>query len=295
LRSRSIYVDNLSSDLRTVISCIEGLTDTELAAADETTCYSGDVVLDKTGSFNILEIIPFFEVQTTYLNDWQKDSVGGGEFTLTNENVTTSDANGPTHSRGLVTKVTSDGNDMVHTLVNRGVVGLTSTDPINNLDYRLPVPAADSGIWAPGDIDVRIGADTSEQPGTTITGTLSSSVGGLKAANVVLVGIDATCNYVTTSGEFTCFIPTSNAETAKIRLSNFQKPPKSVYVCSSHQYTALGTSPGELEVENNNLTGTQTKDIILTRALEVPESPAEPYRIFLTENACPTGGGGIGT
>lgn len=295
LRSRSIYVDNLSNDLRTVISCIEGLSDTELAAADKTTCQSGDVVLDKTGSFNILEIIPFFEVQTTYLNDWEKDTLAGGEFTLTRDNVTTSDADGPTHSRGLVTKVLSDGNDMVHTIANRGVVGLTSTDPINNLDYRLPVPSAESGLWPPGDIDVRIGADTSEQPGTTITGTLSSAVGGLKAANVTLVGVDATCSYVTTSGEFTCFVPTSNADTAFIRLSNFQKPPKTVYICSSHQYNALGGSPGELEVENNNDTGTQTKDIILTHALEVPESPAESYRIWITDEACPTGGGGIGT
>ena len=295
LRSRSIYIDNLSNDLRTVISCIEGLSDTELATADKTTCQSGDVVLDKTGSFNILEIIPFFEVQTTYLNDWRKDTVGGGEFTLTNENVTTSDANGPTHSRGLVTKVLSNGNDMVHTIVNRGVVGLTSTDPINNLDYQLPVPPVESDSWPPGDIDVRIGSDTSEQPGTTITGTLSSSVGGLKAADVILVGVDATCNYVTTSGEFTCFVPDSNAGTAVIRLSNIQKSPKTVYVCSSHQYNVLGGSPGELEVVNNTVSSAETKDIILTRALEVPESPAEPYRIWLTETACPTGIGGIGT
>ena len=154
----------------------------------------------------------------------------------------------------------------------------------------LPTPI---GTWPPGDIEVIIGADSGPPSGRTIRGTIISDVGGLRAANIILTATNAICNYITTSGEFTCFIPTST-NTPKISISNFQKPPKTVYVCSTHQYNAVGSTPGELEVKNNNDTGAQTKDIDLTYALETPLSPATPYVIWLDEDPCPTGGGGFG-
>lgn len=287
LRSRSIYIDNLSSDLRAVIDCIEGKTDTELAA-DPRACDQGDVELDKTGSYNILELIPFFEVQTTYLNDWQKENVGGQEFSLTNETVTTSDANGPTHSRGLVTNEPRDGTDMVHTIVNRGVTGISSSDPISefNVDYNLPTV---TGNWPPGDIEVIANAvSPPPEGGRVITGMLSSEVPGVKAANVSITATNATCNYVTTSGVFTCFIPTSTDDVT-MTVSGFDKPPKTIYLCSSHQFGA----PAEMPV-NNPTQASDPKDVDLTNALVVPVNPATPYSLWLTEDACPTGGG-IGT
>lgn len=271
LRSRSIYIDNLSSDLRVVLRCIELAADDEAKRA----CSSGDVELDRTGSINILEIIPFFEVQTTFLNDWQKESLGGGEYSLTNQAVQTNNA----HSRGKITKILNDGSDMVNTIVNRGVLGLTATDPINNIDYVLPAGAG----WEPGDIDVIIGGATPNPLGRTITGTLRSDVAGLKAANVTITASEAVCSYVTVSGVFTCFIPDS-ATNPIMTLENFQKPPKTVYVCSSHQW---GTPAGELPVKNINDTGTPTKEISLANALVVPLDPAAPYVIWLGEDPCP--------
>jgi len=274
LRSRSLYIDNLSSDLRAVITCIENESDPILAMG----CESGDVKLDRTGSTNILELIPFFEVQTTFLNDWQKENVGGREFELTNEPVTTSDANGPTHSRGLVINDTSDGPDMVHTIVNRGVTGLTSSDPISefNVNNVLPTPATG---WAPGDVEVITGGVSPTLNGRVITGTLSSEIGSVKAANVTITATNATCNYITSSGLFTCFIPTST-NTPTITLSGFDKPPKTIYLCSSHQF---GT-PAELPVDRPDLSR-DPEDVILTNA---SDAPAEPYSLWLTEDACPS-------
>ncbi|MBT8069775.1 MAG: prepilin-type N-terminal cleavage/methylation domain-containing protein [Gammaproteobacteria bacterium] len=282
LRSRSIYIDNLSSDLRAVITCIEGKTPTQLET-DPRVCDQGDVKLDKTGSYNILELLPFFEVQTTYLNDWAI-SPSTNSFDVTNEAVSTSDANGPTHSRGLVTNQPADGTDTVHIFANRGVTGISSSDPISayNVDYKLPTV---EDVWPPGDIDV-IANTVSPPPvsGRIVTGMLSSEVNGVKAANASITATNATCNFVTTSGVFTCFIPVS-INTVTMTVSGFDKPPKTIYLCSSHQFGA----PAEMPV-NAPTNASDPKDVDLTNALAVPVNPATPYSLVLTEDACPTGG-----
>ena len=278
LRSRSIYIDYLSLDLRNVITCIEEAAD-EAAAME---CESGDVKLDQSGSVNVLELIPFFELQTTFLSDWAKNDSGDVGFSVTNEPVETNN----THTRGRATKLTDLGDDVVTAIANRGVSGLTATDPINNNTGYL--------LSGQGEIRVIVSAGNPETPsGRTITGTIRSDVGGLKASNVSITASDAICNYVSASGVFTCFIPDS-AISEKMIIGNFQKPPNTIFICSSHQYNFAGGSPGELEVKNNNDTGTQTKDIDLTRALTEPVDPATQYVIWLDDEACPTGGG-IGT
>lgn len=283
LRSRSIYIDNLSSDLRAVITCIEPKTDEELDA-DTRACDQGDVKLDKTGSYNILELLPFFEVQTTYLNDWAI-SPSTNSFNVSNEAVSTSDANGPTHSRGLVTNQPADGTDTVRIFANRGVTGISSSDPISayNVDYKLPTV---TDVWPPGDIDVI--ANTISPPpesGRVITGMLSSEVNGVKAANASITATNANCNFVTTSGVFTCFIPDST-DTVTMTVSGFDKPPRTIYLCSSHQFG----SPAEMPVIDPTL-ARDPKDVDLTNALVVPVNPDTPYSLRLTEDAC----GGIGT
>ncbi len=281
LRSRSIYIDNLSSDLRGVINCIEEKTPEQLIA-DPGICDQGDVKLDKTGSANILELIPFFEIQTTFLNDWHKKG-GGREFTLTNQTVTSSDANGPTHSRGKAENPT-DGSDMSQTYVNRGVTGVTSSDPIDPINNVLPLGSG----WPPGDIEVIVGVSSTPLDGRVITGTLSSEVPGLKAANVRISATNAICNYITTSGLFTCFIPTSpTGNTVTLTVSGFDKPPKAIYLCSSHQFG----SPAELPVDRPEIYR-DPKDVDLTNAVGEPHVPVGPYELWLTEDACPAGGWG---
>ena len=270
-------MDNLSSDLRAVIDCLEKKT-TDEKINNPRLCDQGDVQLDQTSSTNILEIIPFFEVQTTYLNDWQKEVVGNEYFTLSNDTVTTSDAIGPTHSRGKIEDLPIEGNDMVHVFANRDVTGLTSSDPINDFTGQLP----DDGIWPPGDIEVRTGSDLSPPNGRVITGTLSSEVGGLKAANVLITATESVCSYVTTTGEFTCFIP-DTAISPTLTVSGFDKPPKEIHLCSKHQF---GSPEAELPVDSYTQFG-DPKDVDLSNAKEVPVDPASPYQLWLTEEACP--------
>ena len=252
----------------------------------------GDVKLDRNSSTNILELIPFFEVQTTYLNDWRKEYGGSNEFSLTNDPVSTSDANGPTHSRGLVTNRPTDGWDMVHTIVNRGVTGVTSSDPINGFDTDgdpgngLANVLPQGTVWPPGDIEVNTGVNSPTFDGRVIMGTLSSEVPGLKAANVSVTATDAMCDYETTTGVFTCFIPTG-AGAPTLTVSEFDKPPKTIYICSSHQF---GSPAAELPVDSPTSPGAP-RDVNLLNALAVPLSPATPYLLWLTEDACPAGDG----
>ena len=282
LRSRGIYIDNMSSDLRAVITCIEGKMDTELEA-DPRVCDQGDVELDKTGSFNVLELLPFFEVQTTYLNDWTKENLGGREFTLSNEAITTSDANGPTHSRGLATNNPAQGTDTAHTFANRGVTGISASDPISGyeVDNTLPIVA---GIWPPGDIIVIANTDSPPPAsGRVVTGILSSEVPGVKASNVSITAANATCNYTTTSGVFTCFIPVGT-DPVTMTLAGFDKPPKVIYVCSSHQLGQDGF-PAEMPVDNPGV-ARDPKDVDLTNALS---TPLAPYSLWLTLDGCSGG------
>lgn len=289
LRARSIYVDSLSSDLRDVIECLEGKSDTD-KENNPNICDQGDVVLDRTGSTNILELIPFFEVQTTYLNDWQKENAGSSEFSLTNDTVSTSDASGPTHSRGKVTNLSTDGYDWVHITANRDVTAITSTDLINNrTDLQLPTVGDE---WPPGDIEVITGAGSPSFDGVVVSGILTSEVNGLKAANVHVTGTETICDYMTTTGEFTCFIPTS-ASSPTLTVSGFDKPPKTIYLCSNYQW--VGTSPNyELPVENPG-SFSDPKDVDLSNALATPSNPTgtEPtYQLYLTEDSCPADPGG---
>ncbi len=64
LRSRGVYIDYLSSDLRQVLENCNPVDN----VADDDVCKSGDVELDRTRSVNRLELIPFFDVQMSKLN-----------------------------------------------------------------------------------------------------------------------------------------------------------------------------------------------------------------------------------
>ena len=269
LRSRSIYIDYLSLDLRNVITCIEGAADD--AAAME--CESGDVKLDQSPSINVLEIIPFFELQTTFLNDWDKDTPTDLGYSVTNEPVET----GNTHTRGKASKLLERGDSWVTAIANRGVSGLTATDPINNIDYEL---------LGAGKIRVIIDPDNPADPeGKVITGVIRSDVGGLKAANLTITASEAICSYVSAKGEFTCFVP-ATANDPKMIIGNFQKPPKKICITSSNQ--------AELPVVKLALTGSTTEDIGLGSALEVDlvsDPPIDPdYVLTLTDDDLLCGG-----
>lgn len=224
LRSRGVYVDYISEDLRLAINCAAGGDDAE-------TCRYGDVYLDKvsvhpvTGRLNVLEIIPFFEVQVTFLNGWAETSA---ELVVdvTSEPLET----GNTHSRGEVSQVGTDGSARVKATGHTGVLGFTDTDPIDN--------RYDSNL-ADNDIEVILSnSGTPTINGITISGTISSGVRGVQARNVLLETTNATCNYVGVT--FTCIVPSGGG--AILKVSNYHKQNDTdIDACSDILATTQGT------------------------------------------------------
>ena len=196
LRSRGVYVDYMIKDLRDAIKCLVGGDDAE-------TCKRGQVVFDNTGSVNPLEIIPFFEVQTTFLNSWSENPADTPVDT-TNEPLET----GNTHDRGTASKEGTNGAPFVSASGHAGNLGFTDTDPID-LNYALESNSIQVVINNSG---------TPIGTGTIVTGTISSGVNGVQARNVIVSVVNATCNYVGVT--FTCLV---NDIGAVMTVSNYHK------------------------------------------------------------------------
>lgn len=211
LRSRGIYVDYLSNDLRAVLNC--------LAAGIETKCESGNVKLDRTGSTNVLELVPFFDVQLTKLNRWTETPIRI-PVDADNEPLKTNNL----HSRGIARKIGNDGIGRVHASGHKGNIGLTDTDPIDLNFY---------GYLGQGDLEVVVSTDAIGAPGGYfVSGTLSSGVSGVQASRVVITGSDgAICDQ--SPGTWRCFIPL-DAPAAEMTVSNYKKNNTNTVACSNH-------------------------------------------------------------
>ena len=167
LRSRGLYIDYLSYDLRQVLQkCIPGTH-----VADDAVCKSGDVDLNKTGSVNPLELIPFFDVQMTYLNRWN-ESPTNVPVDTTNEALADHNA----HSRGIISKSVDGALSTVKAAGHRGNLGFTDTQPIDGF-YESFVSSAEMVVWTGGGAvdpgtDRRVSGDLTE----SITGITSSAI-----------------------------------------------------------------------------------------------------------------------
>ncbi len=140
LRSRGLYIDYLSYDLRRVLEyCNPDSHD-----ADDDACKSGDVILNKTGSVNPLELIPFFDVQMTYLNRWNESPINVPVDT-TNEALADHNA----HSRGVISKSVDGALSTVMSSGHRGNLGFTDTQPID-LSYESFVSSTEMMVWTGG-------------------------------------------------------------------------------------------------------------------------------------------------
>lgn len=221
LRSRGIYLDYLSEDLRAVMTCLSG-------GGNASTCTSGDVVLDQTESVNILEMTPFFDVQLTFLNRWTEIQPNDPVDT-TNEALQTNNG----HSRGVANKVTSVGASFVHGSGHRGNSGLTDIDPI---DPFIAPATTDAQI------KVIVNNDNPPPPnGTIVTGVITSGVAGVQASNVEISYIGAICDR-TVQG-FVCLVPNGTGST--ITLSNYHRQNNSNIVACSTEPTLPGTNSSD--------------------------------------------------
>jgi len=178
LRSRGVYIDYMRDDLRAAIDCLRVLGDTGVASD----CDSDTIKFDKISSTNVLEIIPFFDVQLTWLNRWT-ESPANQPVDTTNQPVMTDNA----HSRGIASITTGSGASTVTASGHRGNLGITDTDPID--------PGFSSQVRT---ANLQVTALTSTPPpvpgNVIIKGVITSGVNGLRATDILIEGDQANCN-----------------------------------------------------------------------------------------------------
>jgi len=250
LRSRGVYIDYISSDLRSALICL----DPDGNAGDADSCQFGDVVFDKTGSTNFLEILPFFDVQLTFLNRWN-ESPTNTPVDTTNEAL----ADGNTHSRGIISKDADGGSD-VEATSHRGNLGFTDTPAID--------PVYDSYV-VPTEFNVQAGSGGTPPPDTdpVYAGSLTESVPGNPSITITGTG-SASCGQ--TGATWTCTVPVG-AITAAIVVSDYGKKFNDRWACVSGW--------GGTNVTTNGKAATTTFDLI------VPDAGAS-YTINIQDSAC---------
>jgi prepilin-type N-terminal cleavage/methylation domain-containing protein len=214
LRSRGVYIDYMRDDLRTAIDCLRALP----AGSVASDCDSDTIKFDKNDSINYLEVIPFFDVQLTWLNRWSENPANRPVDT-TNEPVLTDNA----HSRGVASNPSGSGTSTVYASGHRGNLGLTDTDPID--------PNFNSWI---GTAQLTVNALSSDPPpspgNVVIRGVITSGVTGLRATDIEIEGNQAYCNR--TPNGFACeFLSTSTDVTLKVY--NYKKQGETLAACSS--------------------------------------------------------------
>jgi hypothetical protein len=120
LQSRGIYLDYMSDKLRKMVDCVEAGDTMDQSCQDDP---PPDYITTP------LEIIPFHDVQLTFLSCW-KESPQNKPVDVTNEAI----ADNNSHSRGKAQKQTGEGQSTVTSEVHKGNLGLTGTDPVD-LNY----------------------------------------------------------------------------------------------------------------------------------------------------------------
>lgn len=199
LRSRAVYIDYLRDDLRAVIDCLRALPD----GSPATDCESGAVTFDRAIPGGVLEVIPFFDVQLTWLDRWAEDPPNNPVDT-SNETVLTSNA----HSRGVAELTAGSGTSLVTARGHRGNLGLTDTDPVT------PSFVAELRN-ASLEVEALSGTPPPPPGSVVINGLISSGVPGVRASDIQIEGTNAYCNRVPEG--FACeFDPAASPVTLKV-------------------------------------------------------------------------------
>jgi type IV pilus modification protein PilV len=247
MRSRGIYIDYMSDELRTRINCLDILPE----GGDSASCEVPNVS-------SALEIIPFYDVQLTWLSRWT-ESPHNEPIDVTNEAV----ADNNTHDRGMASLTNGYGPTTVNIAVHTGNLGLTGTDPID-LNYGLDLEDYDLHAIAIENVD------PPEESGYFVSGQILSSVNGVKAADVEIYGSDAACDRTNTGYE--CFITTGTTN-ARMKVDNYFKANKTLIACS-----AVLATHGNEHVADNGV-GNWTR-------FNLGETATNVADIVIKENSC---------
>lgn len=209
LRSRGIYIDYLTPEAETIVDCLyQGGSGEEC---------------DAPGVDSWLEVYPFFDVQLTWLSRWNEIEPNI-IVDVTNDPVATDN----THDRGRA-MLQPNGEGLVKVIpeVHSGNLGLTATEAIDN-DYEQYVES---------DFIMMVASENFSSPNTgnvVISGSITSGVGGVKAANIVVQGTNSLCSR--TDVGYACLVQTA-AGAGSVTVSNYYKANQTLYACSD----ALGT------------------------------------------------------
>ena len=221
LRSRGVYIDYLRDDLRVAIDCLRALPD----SGEASDCDSATIQFDRTGSKNVLEVIPFFDVQLTWLNRWT-ESPANVPVDTTHEPVETDNA----HSRGIASK-SAIGTSQVYATGHRGNIGWTDTDPVDP-NFASQLTSAQLAVES-------VSGTPPPPPGSiVIAGLITSGVNGLKATDVQVEGTNANCNR--TPDGYSCQVSTA-ATNARLKVFGYKKANLVLAACSA---TLSPTSSG---------------------------------------------------
>ncbi len=205
LRSRGIYIDYMSQDLQNKIDCIE----------DRVVTINCDDI-DLPNVTTALEIIPFYDVQLTWLGRWN-ELPPNVPVDVTNEAI----RNDNGHSRGKA-KAMAHGRSTVTAAVHKGNLGLTGTDPISPT-YGLNIKKK------PLYVDSRDPSTPPVLSNIKISGTITSGIPGVRASDVIISATGAQCDRTNTG--YVCILVV-DAKTPLIEFSNYEKANRLLVACS---------------------------------------------------------------
>jgi len=215
LRSRGVYIDYLSYDIRTVIDCLR-------SGGTVDSCQTGDVILDQTGSANILEIIPFFDVQLTLLDRWN-ETPNNRPVDTTNEGL--EDNN--THSRGVASR-TNIGCSDVEATGHKGNLGFTDTAPVD-FNYSADLTAVIIDVESEGDSG---NTECIEFLGdeAVVVGTINESIAGLRATDIDVQGLHGALCDRTPDG-YECIVPTGGSNPPRVQFLSYGEDGADRWTC----------------------------------------------------------------
>lgn len=216
LRARGVYLDYMSDKLRVRINCLD-------AGGTGDDC-------EVPGVKSALEVIPFYDVQLTWLARWN-ESPNNLPIDVTNEAI----ADNNTHDRGTATLEGGLRDSTITTAVNTGNLGLTGTDPIDpsyiEAKYNLYARAVDFST-------------PTNPTGIVISGDIVSALPSVRASDVEIESKDgAQCDRTNTG--FECAIM-EGADSPLLKVFNYYKNKTILVACSadlvvygSHEHKSL--------------------------------------------------------
>jgi type IV pilus modification protein PilV len=242
LRSRGVYVDYMTDELRALINCLD-------LGGSGSDCEVPDVN-------SALEIIPFYDVQLTWLARWTETPTNN-PIEVTNEAI----ADDNSHSRGIATLELGFGYSTIDAEVHSGNLGLTGTDPI---DFTYGSDLAHYPLYA-------LAPEFSAPPelsNVVISGTITSSVPGVRASDVEIEATGAQCDRTNIGFECTLL---AGAASPRLKIFNYFKLNANLVGCSANGTMTIHGS----EVSANNWT-----------RFNLPLSSSSDANIVIKVNSC---------